>query len=176
MSWSRSWELASRNSVESTSLQTMNSNQLHRRRLFLRSLLAGGALASLAAGASAQEDAPNSSLYSGRARPLAMYQARQDGRPAPAPNPADLPPRPPYGMTGPAPPTGWYEYPLPPQKEVRVRDIITIRVDVSQRLTSEGQVQRRKQGKWDAVLDDWIFLNGLRSVKPAPQTEGDQRV
>jgi flagellar L-ring protein precursor FlgH len=74
------------------------------------------------------------------------------------------------------PPTGWYEYPLPPQKEVRVRDIVTIRVDVAQRQTSEGQVQRRKQGKWDAVLDDWISLNGLRSVKPAPQTDGDQRV
>jgi len=156
----------------------MNSNQRHRRRLFLRSLLAGGALASLAAGAAAQDDTPNSSLYSGRARPLLMAQARQDGRPAPAPapSPSDLPPRPPYGMTGPTPPTGWYEYPLPPQKEVRVRDIITIRVDVSQRLNSEGQVQRRKQGKWDAVLDDWIVLNGLRGVKLAPQTDGDQRV
>ena len=65
---------------------------------------------------------------------------------------------------------------LPPQKEVRVKDIITIRVDVAQRQNSEGQVQRRRQNKWDAVLDDWVFLNGLRSVKPAPQTEGDQRV
>src|SRR5436190_24221812 len=111
MSWSRSWELASRNSVESTSLQTMNSNQLHRRRLFLRSLLAGGALASLAAGASAQEDAPNPNLYSGRARPLVIYQTRQDGRPPPATNPADLPPRPPYGMSGPAPPTGRQQSP-----------------------------------------------------------------
>lgn len=151
----------------------MTLSSLHRRRLFLRSLLAGGALATFATGAAAQDDAPNSSLYSGRARPLAMSQARQDGRPGPAP--IDPAPRPPYGSTAPQP-TGWYEYPVPPQKEVRVRDIITIRVDVSQRQTSEGQVQRRKQGKWDAVLDDWIVLVGLRAVKPAPQTEGDQRV
>jgi flagellar L-ring protein FlgH len=155
-------------------LQIMRSSLLHRRRLFLRSLLAGGALASLAAGASAQDDTPNSSLYSGRGRPLAMYQARQDG--PPAPGPLDPAPRPPYGANGAPQPTGWYEYPLPPQKEVRVRDIVTIRVDVSRRQTSEGQVQRRKQGKWDAVLDDWIVLVGLRAVKPAPQTEGDQRV
>jgi len=65
---------------------------------------------------------------------------------------------------------------LPPPKEVRVNDLITMRVDISQRLISDGEVQRRKQQRWDAILNDWIFLNGLRSVKPAPQTEGDQRV
>jgi len=142
------------------------------RRLFLRGLLTGGTLFALSGAALAQDEAPNSSLYSGRARPLAMAQAnsRQGVGPlAPAPRQT-------YGDQSPPPPTSWYEYPLPPQKEVRVRDIITIRVDVSQRENSEGQVQRRKQGKWDAVLDDWIFLNGLRSVKPAPQTDGDQRV
>jgi flagellar L-ring protein precursor FlgH len=152
-----------------------SSPNIKNRRLFLQSVLAGSTLVVLGgSSAVAQDDAPNSSLYSGRSRPIAMMQAGNG--PRPGPGMMDPAPRPPYGTTAPPPPTNWYEYPLPPQKEVRVKDIITIRVDIAQRQNSEGQVQRRKQGKWDAVLDDWIFLNGLRSVKPAPQTEGDQRV
>jgi flagellar L-ring protein precursor FlgH len=154
----------------------MNPSSLHCRRQFLRSLLAGSTLAAFSSGAVlAQDDSPNSSLYSGgRARPLAMAQAGP--APRPGPGPLDPAPRPPYGGSTAPPPTGWYEYPLPPQKEVRVHDIVTIRVDVSQRQTSDGQVQRRRQNRWDAILNDWITLNGLRSVKPAPQTDGDQRV
>ena len=139
-----------------------------------RSLFLSGTLAFTTGTILAQDDTPNSSLYSGRGRPMLISQARPGERSAP--DMLDPPPRPPYGPAYPPPPTSWYEYPVPPPKEVRVRDIVTIRVDVSQRQTSEGQVQRRKQGKWDAVLDDWIYLVGLRAVKPAPQTEGDQRV
>lgn len=143
---------------------------LDRRRL-LRSFVAGGTLAAMTGGAMfAQEDVPNSSLYSGRARPIASAAPRSGAAGIGDPSRAQ------YGTANVPPPTSWYEHPLPPPKEVRVKDIITIRVDVAQRLISDGQVNRRKQGRWDAVLDDWIFLNGLRSVKPAPQTEGDQRV
>ena len=153
----------------------MNPTSIDNRRQFLRSLLAGSTLVAFSSGAIlAQDDSPNSSLYSGRARPLAMSQAGPG--PRPGPGSLDPAPRPPYGGSSAPPPTGWYEYPLPPQKEVRVHDIVTIRVDVSQRQTSEGQVQRRRQNRWDAILNDWITLNGLRSVKPAPQTDGDQRV
>jgi flagellar L-ring protein precursor FlgH len=74
------------------------------------------------------------------------------------------------------PTTSWYEIPLAPPKEVRVHDIITIRVDMGARVTSEGEVQRRKQGRYDAILNDWLVLNGLKSAKPAPQTDGDQRI
>ena len=28
----------------------------------------------------------------------------------------------------------------------------------------------------DARLNDWIILKGLRAIKPAPQSDGDQRV
>ena len=153
----------------------MSPSAHNNRRQFLRSLLAGSTLAALTSGAVlAQDEAPKSSLYSGRARPIPVSQ----GGPSPRPGPAMLDPaaRIDYRGSYSPPPTSWYEYPLPPQKEVRVKDIITIRVDVAQRQNSEGQVQRRRQNRWDAVLDDWIFLNGLRSVKPAPQTEGDQRV
>src|SRR5687768_18280936 len=30
--------------------------------------------------------------------------------------------------------------------------------------------------QYDARLNDWIVLEGLRAMKPAPQSEGDQRV
>ncbi|MGI8978893.1 MAG: flagellar basal body L-ring protein FlgH [Pirellulaceae bacterium] len=154
----------------------MNSSSHNVRRQFLRSLLAGSTLAAFNCGVVLpQDESPNSSLYSGRARPIPVSQGGPGLRPGPAM--LDSAPRPPYGGSySQLPPTSWYEYPLPPQKEVRVKDIITIRVDVAQRQNSEGQVQRRRQNRWDAVLNDWVFLNGLRSVKPAPQTEGDQRV
>jgi flagellar L-ring protein FlgH len=153
-----------------------STSALKTRRLFLRSLLAGSLLVPLESSAVlAQDDTPNSSLYSGRARPILMSQAGAGSRSGPGT--LDAAPRPLHGGSySSPPPTSWYEYPLPPQKEVRVKDIITIRVDVAQRQSSDGRVSRQRQNKWDAVLDDWVFLNGLRSVKPAPQTEGDQRV
>ncbi len=151
------------------------STDTEQRRQFLRIFLAGSTLAALGSSvALAQDDSPNSSLYSGRARPISMMQAGAATRQGPGM--MDPAPRPPYGNLSQPPPTSWYEYPLPPQKEVRVKDIVTIRVDIAQRQNSEGQVQRRRQNRWDAVLDDWIFLNGLRGVKPAPQTDGDQRI
>ncbi len=119
----------------------MNSSSFDNRRQFLRALLVSGTLALGSGAVLAQDEAPNSSLYSGRARPIAMSQSGPGSRPGPGS--FDPAPRPPYGGTYAPPPTGWYEYPLPPQKEVRVRDIVTIRVDVMQRQTSEGQVQRR---------------------------------
>ena len=76
----------------------------------------------------------------------------------------------------PAAATSWYEVPLPPPKEVRVHDIITIRVDMGARMTSDAQLQRRRTAQYDAMLNDWIILEGLRAVKPAPQSDGDQRV
>jgi flagellar L-ring protein precursor FlgH len=104
------------------------------------------------------DDGPNSSLFSGRLRALPV-SARQPGE-APLPTPT----------------TSWYEVPLPPPKEVRVQDIITIRVDLAVRMTSDAEWQRRKNAKYDAILNDWIRLVGLRAVKPAPQSDGDQRV
>jgi flagellar L-ring protein FlgH len=70
----------------------------------------------------------------------------------------------------------WYEIPLPPAKEVRVNDIITIRVDTGARLSESAQLQRRRTSQYDARLNDWITLEGLRAIKPAPQTDGDQRI
>jgi flagellar L-ring protein precursor FlgH len=65
---------------------------------------------------------------------------------------------------------------LPPPRKIGERDLITIRVDKRAVMSSEGEVQSRKTGLYDALLADWIALKGLLEVKPAPQSEGDPRV
>jgi len=102
-------------------------------------------------------EGPNSSLYSARrAMQIASLAQRQ--------------------QAGPPQGSSWYETPLPPPKEVRKGDLIKIRVDLGSRLTSDGEMQRRKNSQWDALLNDWVLLNGLRNVKPDPQADGDQRI
>ena len=144
----------------------------------------------LLAAASAQgwnalaEDGPNSSLYSGR-----LASARRTMQPLPpaagpfngggnSPQPSFISPAAPLSSNSQGTPlaTSWYEIPLPPPKEVKKEDIITIRVDLGTRVSSEGEVQRRKTSSYDAVLKDWVVLDGLRSVRPAPQTQGEPRI
>jgi flagellar L-ring protein FlgH len=135
------------------------------RRAFLRGAVYTG-LSLGVVGWTAGEDGPNSSLYSGRLEAIKQV----------------TPPGPPSTMNGatsgnalPAS-TSWYEVPPPPVKEVKVNDIITIRVDTGARLSESAQLQRRRTSQYDARLNDWIVLEGLRAIKPAPQTEGDQRI
>src|SRR5215207_9350580 len=109
--------------------------QLTRRRL-LRGALCSGLSVGLAGWAlntwALAEDGPNSSLYSGQL-------------------PAMSPLMP--GRSGVAPPTGWYEVPLPPPKEVKVQDIITIRVDTGARTSTNAQLQNRRTAQYDARLN-----------------------
>lgn len=105
-------------------------------------------------------EGPNSSLYAAR---RSQQMAQQMAQPAQR------------GVAGPAG-SSWYETPLPPPKEVKKGDLIKIRVDLGSRLTSDGEIQRRKNSQYDALLNDWVLLNGLRNVKPAPQSDGDQRI
>lgn len=49
-------------------------------------------------------------------------------------------------------------------------------MDVIARMESDGELRRRKDAKYDARLKDWIILDGLRSVRPSPQTEGEPRM
>ncbi|HZN35978.1 MAG TPA: flagellar basal body L-ring protein FlgH [Pirellulaceae bacterium] len=130
------------------------------RRLTRRRLLRGALCTGLSLGAcgwAIAQDGPNSSLYSGQF-PVMSQQAP--------------------GKAGAVPqqPLGWYEVPLPPPKEVRIHDIISIRVDMGSRVSTSAQLQNRRTAQYDARLNDWIFLEGLRAVKPAPQSDGDQRV
>jgi flagellar L-ring protein precursor FlgH len=152
------------------------TNTISSRRAWLRDIMASAFASGLAIGLPAavrSEDGPNSSLFSGK-----VQSFRIAAQPNLAPPGVALPSTG-AGSFAPAsasPQTSWYETPLPPPKEVRINDIITIRVDMGARMSSDAQWQRRRNGRYDAILNDWVILQGLRAVKPAPQTEGDQRI
>jgi flagellar L-ring protein precursor FlgH len=141
---------------------TTNSAQDDResRRNFVRGALCGG-LSLCLAGLAAGQDGPNSSLYSGRVQAFPVSMSMQGAVNGTATAPA---------------PTNWYEIPLPPPKEVRVHDIITIRVDMGARVSSDVQFQRRRTSQYDAQLNDWIKLDGFKSAKPAPFSDGEPRI
>lgn len=129
------------------------------------------------------EEGPNSSLYSGRlasARRIRQQEqlpAPGGSQPYPYNGPSPLAPLPQMsGNPGTPLATSWYEIPLPPPKEVKKEDIITIRVDLGSRVSSEGELQRRKSSSYDSILKDWVVLEGLRAVRPAPQSQGDPRI
>lgn len=64
---------------------------------------------------------------------------------------------------------------LPPPKELRINDLVTIRVDIKSQTSSEGEAERRRNLLYDAVLRDWVILKGL-DLKPSPQSGGDPRI
>jgi len=72
--------------------------------------------------------------------------------------------------------TSWIYTPTPPPREVQKHDIVSVRVDVMSRMQSDGELRRRKNGLYDARLNDWIIFDGLRWIKPSPQSDGDPRV
>lgn len=70
----------------------------------------------------------------------------------------------------------WIYVPTPPPREIQKHDIISVRVDMLARMQSDGELRRRKNGQYDARLNDWLILDGLRWMKPSPQSDGDPRV
>lgn len=71
--------------------------------------------------------------------------------------------------------SSWTFRQLEPPHEVKIHDIISIRVDEKSQVLSGGEVERRKNGLYDAQLKDWFHLVGLKALKPDEQTDGDQR-
>jgi flagellar L-ring protein precursor FlgH len=69
----------------------------------------------------------------------------------------------------------WITVPLPPPRELRVHDMVTVRIDISQRAMQDGNLQRRKNATLNAQLRDWVVLEGLTQMKAAPQTDGDEK-
>lgn len=70
----------------------------------------------------------------------------------------------------------FYVSPPPPPKQLSKNDKVRVRVDIKSRVTSEGEMQRRKTANIDAILNDFPIINGLRWIKPSPQSDGDPRV
>ncbi len=103
----------------------------------------------------------------------AAAAAPTDGQQAPQSMSAIVPPGMANYNANMAPPRT-YQTPLP-AKVLRIHDVVQIRVDEAARMIAEGTAQQRKNGIYDAVLSDWIELDGL-SLKPAPQESGDPRV
>lgn len=66
----------------------------------------------------------------------------------------------------------YYQEPIVPRK-LRINDIVTIVVKEQAAYLSEGSVDRRKNGLYEAVLKDWLKLSSGLTLKPAEQADGD---
>jgi flagellar L-ring protein precursor FlgH len=97
-------------------------------------------------------------------------------------DPAAVAARPPAEELGRMPPgvrlgdCSWIYTAVPPPRKIQKHDIVSVRVEVLSRMESDGEMRRRKDARYDARLKDWIVLDGLRSVRPSPQTEGEPRM
>jgi flagellar L-ring protein precursor FlgH len=70
-----------------------------------------------------------------------------------------------------------YTYQPPvPTRVLRVNDIVSIRVEEIAQMIAQGNTTSRKTINFDAVLQDWIRMVGIDTIKPAPQSNGDPRV
>jgi len=69
-----------------------------------------------------------------------------------------------------------YYQQLPPPRQLKKHDLVSIRVDEKSQTIAEGEVQRRKTASYDALLSDWLVFEDLFDINPAPQTQGDQRI
>jgi flagellar L-ring protein precursor FlgH len=65
----------------------------------------------------------------------------------------------------------WVFQKADPLPHLKLHDIVTIIVSEKNALDSEGDVDRRKTGVFNAQLKNWIALKGL-SMKAAPMTSG----
>ncbi len=72
--------------------------------------------------------------------------------------------------------SSWTYQPPAPNKVIKLHDIVHIRVDEGARMTAEGRASQRKNALYDGKLNDWLRFEGLDTVKPATQSDGDQAV
>ena len=70
----------------------------------------------------------------------------------------------------------WTYNQLPAPRQLKIHDIVNVRVDKLARTQSDGSLERRKNMLYDAVLSDWVHLIGLKALKPNAQNDGDPRV
>lgn len=70
----------------------------------------------------------------------------------------------------------WTFVPPTQARNLRVHDIISIRVSETAQSIAQGMAQSRKTASYDARLSDWIRLVGFDTLKPGKQKDGDQRI
>src|SRR3954453_21596607 len=117
------------------------------------------------AGWSASASAQNSRLFD---RPLPIPIRQVNGGPMGQGEPGVM-----YGPT--IDNASWITAPMPPPREIRVGDNVTVRIDIAQRVIQDGNKQSRKNATLNAQLRDWVVLEGLTQMKAAPQTDGDEK-
>jgi flagellar L-ring protein precursor FlgH len=103
----------------------------------------------LALGAAAKATAQSGSLYGNpeRRRPLTLAQG------------------------------DWTYIPPPQPRQLKLNDIITVRVDEKSQVISEGEMDRRKKASLQAALKDWvIFSPRWLGIQPDPQSDGEPKV
>jgi flagellar L-ring protein FlgH len=66
------------------------------------------------------------------------------------------------------------EKPLEAQP-IALHDIITVTINESSVVISEGQMDRKKTAYGDLILKNWVLLKGL-SAKPDPQSDGSPHI
>lgn len=69
----------------------------------------------------------------------------------------------------------WTHLPVPKPRKVAKWDIVMVTVNEMSQMTAEGEVQRRRNSLYDAVLNDWVVMDAFRAIRPAPQANGDPR-
>jgi flagellar L-ring protein precursor FlgH len=70
--------------------------------------------------------------------------------------------------------SSWLFQKSDPPVQVRMHDLITIVVNETSSLQSQGNLDRRKTGKFDAELLNWITL-GHGNLKPSPMSNGQPK-
>lgn len=128
----------------------------------------------------APQPAPAPPMAAGGSQPMmqpqpkmgaqAMTPQMMQGAPNQAQITGAMPMQAPGAMAG-----SYYHMPRPPERVLKVHDIVQLRVDEASRMTADGIATTRKNGLYDAVLADWIQLTGL-ALKPAPQSDGDPTI
>ncbi|MGI6418013.1 MAG: flagellar basal body L-ring protein FlgH [Thermoguttaceae bacterium] len=67
-----------------------------------------------------------------------------------------------------------YIAPEPP-KELKLHDLVTVMVDETAQVISEGEMDRRKKAEGKFALDKWIVFDGW-AVRPDPQSSGPPKI
>ena len=128
------------------------------------------ALPSPSAFAPARSALPNNavssvpSLNNGQ-QPFATNQFQGGNFPIPLDNEGQLGPQ-----------TSWTFVPPVPARLLKLHDIVSIRIEETSTSLATGNATSRKTTSYDAVLKDWVRFVGLDTIKPDPQSDGDQRV